>query len=159
MYKNAIEDFLEIVITLSNMCSYLCKVSCLRRVRDCGSPGRVVCDRGYPGNSGMRHGREAAYSLLPVPHATSTWIRCGREIGRASTTPIRVLWPRSDGRPLRFVRRPRRRFRLRKLDMRRENPWLFRIRRSEHDRPVAETRRYILHYYILTIRTEKNQEE
>jgi len=110
------------------MRGHLCEICCesyLRRVRDCGPPGRIVRDRGNPGNAGMRHGREAAYSLLPVPHAASTRIRCGREIGRTVTTPVRVLWPRTDGRPLRFVRQPRRRFRLRKLDMRRENPRLY----------------------------------
>lgn len=89
----------------------------------------------------MLHGREAAHSVLPVPHAAAVRLRGGREVvAAAAAAAVRVLRPRPDRRPLRPVRGPRGRLRLRQLDVRRQGPRLVRVRGGQHDRRVEETR-------------------
>lgn len=114
---------------------------CRCRVRDSGAPGRAVRDRGQSGHVGMLHGREPAGGVLPVPHARPARLRRGRAAVRAPAVPVHVLRPRPDGRPLRSDHRPRGRLRLRQLDVRRQDTRLVRIRGSQHDHRVEETRR------------------
>lgn len=91
----------------------------------------------------MLHGRAAAHSVLPILDATAIRLRRGRADAVAGAVPfasIRVRRPGADGGPLRLVYRPRRRVRLRQLDVRRQDGRLRRLRGGQHRDRVAETR-------------------
>lgn len=96
----------------------------------------------------MLHGREPAGGVLPVSHAGPAGLRGGRAAVSAPAVPVRVLRPRTHGRPLRAVHRTRGRLRLRQLDVRRQDTRLVRIRGSQHHHRTEETRRYIMLHSI-----------
>lgn len=102
--------------TGSNTLNLTACVLLLCRIGDRRPSKRTVRDRRQSNHSWMLHGREAAHSVLSVPHATPVWLRRGRAtVVRFVTVAaaVHVYGPRPDSRPLWPVRRPRRRVWLR----------------------------------------------